>query len=134
MRFFLGGIFCCIYKPSKIQEGMILVQSTKPQHTNPHSTSRFLAWYHDHPFEIDQRGLHVFLGLPAGVPCQKPQSLTSPVLISQMLFICSFLITNYKLIFVLHSTWLYPGTLFILFLVVFSFRPLAFTISMNRIG
>eukprot|EP00434_Breviolum_minutum_P019094 symbB.v1.2.016832.t1/scaffold1278.1/size127201/1 len=29
--------------------------------------SQFLAWYHDHPFEIDQRGLHVFLGLPAGV-------------------------------------------------------------------
>eukprot|EP00440_Ansanella_granifera_P029618 gb/GFBE01032170.1/.p1 GENE.gb/GFBE01032170.1/~~gb/GFBE01032170.1/.p1 ORF type:complete len:688 (+),score=100.97 gb/GFBE01032170.1/:1-2064(+) len=27
--------------------------------------SQFLAWYHDHPFEIDQRGLHVFLGLPA---------------------------------------------------------------------
>ena len=79
----------------------------------------------------------MFLGLPAGVPCQKSQfcfDLTSPVLISQMLFICSCLITNYKFIFVLHSTWLYPGTLFILFLVVFSFRPLAFTISMNRIG
>ncbi|CAK0835828.1 unnamed protein product [Prorocentrum cordatum] len=27
--------------------------------------SQFLAWYHDHPFEIDQRGLHVFLGLPS---------------------------------------------------------------------
>jgi len=27
--------------------------------------SQFLAWYHDHPFEIDQRGLHVFLRLPA---------------------------------------------------------------------
>eukprot|EP00932_Pfiesteria_piscicida_P021560 SRR837773.8342.p1 GENE.SRR837773.8342~~SRR837773.8342.p1 ORF type:complete len:225 (-),score=27.40 SRR837773.8342:99-698(-) len=27
--------------------------------------SQFLAWYHDHPFEIDQRGLHVFLGIPA---------------------------------------------------------------------
>eukprot|EP00438_Fugacium_kawagutii_P031667 Skav232896 [mRNA] locus=scaffold1477:50884:52746:- [translate_table: standard] len=27
--------------------------------------SQFLVWYHDHPFEIDQRGLHVFLGLPA---------------------------------------------------------------------
>lgn len=27
--------------------------------------SQFLAWYHDHPFEIDQRGLHVFLSLPA---------------------------------------------------------------------
>lgn len=27
--------------------------------------SQFLTWYHDHPFEIDQRGLHVFLGLPA---------------------------------------------------------------------
>eukprot|EP00931_Biecheleriopsis_adriatica_P107275 TRINITY_DN81622_c0_g1_i1.p1 TRINITY_DN81622_c0_g1~~TRINITY_DN81622_c0_g1_i1.p1 ORF type:complete len:690 (+),score=138.74 TRINITY_DN81622_c0_g1_i1:74-2143(+) len=27
--------------------------------------SQFLAWYHDHPFEIDQRGLHIFLGLPA---------------------------------------------------------------------
>ncbi|CAE7220896.1 unnamed protein product [Symbiodinium sp. CCMP2592] len=26
--------------------------------------SQFIAWYHDHPFEIDQRGLHVFLGLP----------------------------------------------------------------------
>jgi len=27
--------------------------------------SQFLAWYHDHPFEIDQRGLHVFLRLPS---------------------------------------------------------------------
>ena len=27
--------------------------------------SQFMAWYHDHPFEIDQRGLHVFLGLHA---------------------------------------------------------------------
>mmetsp|Transcript_111193 Transcript_111193/g.346566 ORF Transcript_111193/g.346566 Transcript_111193/m.346566 type:complete len:144 (+) Transcript_111193:88-519(+) len=27
--------------------------------------SQYLAWYHDHPFEIDQRGLHVFLRLPA---------------------------------------------------------------------
>ena len=27
--------------------------------------SQFMAWYHDHPFEIDQRGLHIFLGLPA---------------------------------------------------------------------
>eukprot|EP00928_Gymnodinium_smaydae_P034368 TRINITY_DN24372_c0_g1_i1.p1 TRINITY_DN24372_c0_g1~~TRINITY_DN24372_c0_g1_i1.p1 ORF type:complete len:687 (-),score=118.37 TRINITY_DN24372_c0_g1_i1:167-2227(-) len=27
--------------------------------------SQFVAWYHDHPFEVDQRGLHVFLGLPA---------------------------------------------------------------------
>lgn len=27
--------------------------------------SQFLAWYHDYPFEVDQRGLHVFLGLPA---------------------------------------------------------------------
>ncbi|CAK9012271.1 Nucleotid_trans domain-containing protein [Durusdinium trenchii] len=27
--------------------------------------SQFLAWYHDHPFEIDQRGLHIFLGLPS---------------------------------------------------------------------
>jgi len=27
--------------------------------------SQFLAWYHDHPFEIDQRGLHVFLQIPA---------------------------------------------------------------------
>merc|ERR1719436_1365519 len=27
--------------------------------------SQFVAWYHDHPFEIDQRGLHVFLGLPS---------------------------------------------------------------------
>ncbi|CAK0875648.1 unnamed protein product, partial [Prorocentrum cordatum] len=27
--------------------------------------SQFLAWYHDHPFEIDQRGLQVFLRLPS---------------------------------------------------------------------
>lgn len=27
--------------------------------------SQFVAWYHDNPFEVDQRGLHVFLGLPA---------------------------------------------------------------------
>jgi len=27
--------------------------------------SQFVAWYHDHPFEVDQRGLHVFLRLPA---------------------------------------------------------------------
>ncbi|CAE7670521.1 unnamed protein product [Symbiodinium pilosum] len=27
--------------------------------------SQFMAWYHDHPFEIDQRGLHIFLRLPA---------------------------------------------------------------------
>merc|ERR1711920_568162 len=27
--------------------------------------SQFLAWYHDHPYEVDQRGLHVFLRLPA---------------------------------------------------------------------
>lgn len=27
--------------------------------------SQFIAWYHDHPFEIDQRGLHVFARLPA---------------------------------------------------------------------
>lgn len=27
--------------------------------------SQYLTWYHDHPFEIDQRGLHVFLRLPA---------------------------------------------------------------------
>ncbi|CAE8724809.1 unnamed protein product, partial [Polarella glacialis] len=27
--------------------------------------SQFLAWYHDHPFEIDQRGLHVFLRIPS---------------------------------------------------------------------
>eukprot|EP00929_Paragymnodinium_shiwhaense_P069258 TRINITY_DN34942_c0_g1_i1.p1 TRINITY_DN34942_c0_g1~~TRINITY_DN34942_c0_g1_i1.p1 ORF type:complete len:750 (+),score=190.85 TRINITY_DN34942_c0_g1_i1:96-2345(+) len=27
--------------------------------------SQFVAWYHDHPFEVDQRGLHVFLQLPA---------------------------------------------------------------------
>lgn len=26
--------------------------------------AQFLAWYHDHPFEIDQRGLHHFLALP----------------------------------------------------------------------
>ena len=26
--------------------------------------SQFLAWYHDHPYEIDQRGLHLFLRLP----------------------------------------------------------------------
>lgn len=29
--------------------------------------SQFLTWYHDHPFEIDQRGLHIFLALPAQV-------------------------------------------------------------------
>mmetsp|Transcript_108258 Transcript_108258/g.171114 ORF Transcript_108258/g.171114 Transcript_108258/m.171114 type:complete len:678 (+) Transcript_108258:62-2095(+) len=27
--------------------------------------SQFLAWYHDYPYEVDQRGLHVFLKLPA---------------------------------------------------------------------
>lgn len=27
--------------------------------------SQFLVWYHDYPFEVDQRGLHVFLQLPA---------------------------------------------------------------------
>lgn len=27
--------------------------------------SQFLAWYHDYPFEIDQRGLHIFAGFNA---------------------------------------------------------------------
>eukprot|EP00927_Polykrikos_kofoidii_P036128 TRINITY_DN30533_c0_g2_i1.p1 TRINITY_DN30533_c0_g2~~TRINITY_DN30533_c0_g2_i1.p1 ORF type:complete len:695 (+),score=98.16 TRINITY_DN30533_c0_g2_i1:133-2217(+) len=27
--------------------------------------SQFVTWYHDHPFEIDQRGIHAFSGLPS---------------------------------------------------------------------
>eukprot|EP00933_Yihiella_yeosuensis_P007949 TRINITY_DN11316_c0_g1_i1.p1 TRINITY_DN11316_c0_g1~~TRINITY_DN11316_c0_g1_i1.p1 ORF type:complete len:290 (-),score=56.62 TRINITY_DN11316_c0_g1_i1:103-972(-) len=27
--------------------------------------SQFIAWYHEHPFEVDQRGLHIFSGLPS---------------------------------------------------------------------
>merc|ERR1740117_798654 len=35
--------------------------------------SQFLVWYHDYPFEVDQRGLHVFLRLtyPPGFPAQQ---------------------------------------------------------------
>jgi hypothetical protein len=44
-----------------------IIQRSPPgsRRVKPHL--RFLTWYHDHPFEIDQRGLHIFLALPAQV-------------------------------------------------------------------